>query len=211
MAASAAIEQQLVIHPAELRAHMFLATLYNRLAAAGNPGFIDKAKAHTDRALEISPTRQGIYFMLADNFILRGDLKSAAATLEKAVALAPSFITAQTHLARIGIKMGDANIPAKAYEDILANTPEEFHSATYAASVMQVADEFVDVKNIRAAIVWAELAVRINPERAQYRANLAGLYARIGDKEKAKEHALAAAELDPEGFSKQIEEFLKQL
>ena len=201
------MEKQIAKSPDDLRTRLFLATLYNR-AAALDSAYRDKAGIHIEAALKLSPTRQTIYFALADYYLLINDFVNALDALQKAVVLEPTYPEAQVNLGIIALNAGRDDLVKKAKDDIL-RLPK-IHGG-FLPKVVRFADTFIQFQKFESALELYEKIVALDPGVAQYRANLAGLYFKQGAKDRAREEALKAAELDPANFSAQVEEFLKNL
>ncbi|MBI5147712.1 MAG: O-antigen ligase family protein, partial [Parcubacteria group bacterium] len=166
-------EKQVGQFPDDLRTRVFLGTLYNKAAAAfGDLSYADKGREHIDAALRLSPTRQAIYFISADNHSLKSDSAAALADLKKAVALEPDFAEAQANLASMAIAAGDEKTADKAAADLLKlkNAP------VFDVFAVKTADAYIKAGKLSRALVLYEAAVAANPGVAQYYANLAGLY-----------------------------------
>ncbi|OGY65316.1 MAG: hypothetical protein A3A16_02615 [Candidatus Harrisonbacteria bacterium RIFCSPLOWO2_01_FULL_44_18] len=198
------LEKQIVKYPNDLKARLFLGTLYNRTANL-DLSYRDKARVHLEEALRLSPTRQTTYFAMADNHLLINDFDGALDYLQKAVDLEPSFMEAQVNLAKIAVYAGRGDIVQKVIDQIRQIAPRD------TASLAMIGDVLINVQRTDLALELYKAVVELAPDNARYRANLAGLYLNQGMKDKAREEALKAAELDPANFGKQVEEFLKNL
>jgi O-antigen ligase/TPR repeat protein len=208
--AIASIEQEVKDDLLDIKAHLLLGTLYNR-GVGIDPSYINKAKEHIDEAIRLSPTRETSYFLLADNYLTRNDFPHAIEVLKEAVKLEPHFIGAQMNLAFIALNANQGDITEQAFQDVMKDLPPDYHSGSDAQAFTRVADLYVQKQNFVKARQWYEAIVSINPDNAQYHANLGGIYLRLGQKEKAIAEVKRAAEIDPDHFSKQADDFIKSL
>ena len=117
--------------------------------------------------------------------------------------LKDSFIYDEIEPIGKGVERGD--IVQKVIDQIRQIAPRD------TASLAMIGDVLINVQRTDLALELYKAVVELNPNNARYRANLAGLYLNQGMKDKAREEALKAAELDPTNFAKQVEEFLKNL
>lgn len=75
-------------HPNEFFNYITLAEFAN-VFYAYNSNYLEEAEGLTQRALELSPKRQQIFYVLAKTKLLQGDIKSAYEIFEEVVALNP--------------------------------------------------------------------------------------------------------------------------
>jgi len=197
-------------HPNDLRPRLFLGDIYNYFNPA-DPTFPAKGEEHIQKALTISPTRQTTYFLLADNLIAQGKTEEAISVLQEAVEIEPSFIVGQANLAFISLTFSQEQITDKVLNDLKNIIKSDHRSDADAAALRRVGDGYVAKNKVDKAIEWYKLVILINPETAEYHANIAALYADQGDKENAIKHAKKAAELDPANYEEKVAEFLKAL
>jgi len=94
------LEKYLERFPKAIRIHLMLGSLYQN-AAGFNQEFIFKSREHIQAALALSPTKQQIIFLLANNYLFTGEIDKALELLQRAVELEPSYEDAQTNLATV--------------------------------------------------------------------------------------------------------------
>ncbi len=111
------MEKYLERHPAGIRLHLMLANLYQAGRSLDSSYFI-KSREHLQIAQQLSPRKQQILFLRADNYLLTGETDKALEVLEKAVELEPSYREAQLNLATIGIFLGRNDIVSKVVDDL---------------------------------------------------------------------------------------------
>ncbi len=96
------LEKYLERFPADIRMHLFIADLYQSLSSY-NAQFLMKARDHFKITLELSPAKQQIYFVLANNYLVNGEVEKTLELLEKAIKLEPSNPAAHTNRAIVAI------------------------------------------------------------------------------------------------------------
>lgn len=111
------LERHLARFPLSIRLHLMLAGLYQSMRGL-NPDFIFLAREEIKTALSLSPTKQQILFLLADNYFITNEADKAVELLEKAAALEPTNRDAQINLAIAGIFVGRSDLTANAIADL---------------------------------------------------------------------------------------------
>ncbi len=208
-AALSALEDQAKRNPRDLKVRLASGALYN-VASPLDPTYLDKGKEHIEKAIEISPGRQSTYFLLADNLLIRNDGAGALQALGTAVDLEPSNVLAQTNLAYIALNVGQGQIADAVLENLKEHMSPDNHATPDAAALVRVGDFYISQQRFDKALPWYELAVRVDVGKAQYRANIAGLYLNLGNILRAIEEANAAKALDP-SLAPQVDEFIKKI
>ncbi|MEK7654198.1 MAG: O-antigen ligase family protein [Patescibacteria group bacterium] len=98
------IEDFLEKHNQQIRLHLMVANLYQS-ARSYDPSYFGKARYHLEFARSLSPNKQQILFLLADNYLLTNDIDKALEALKTAVDLEPSYRDAQLNYATLAIFM----------------------------------------------------------------------------------------------------------
>ncbi|PIT92356.1 MAG: hypothetical protein COU08_02525, partial [Candidatus Harrisonbacteria bacterium CG10_big_fil_rev_8_21_14_0_10_42_17] len=196
-------EEQLKSYPHDLRTQLFLSTLYNR-AAQLDPTYRERAKQHIDIATMISPTRQAVYFTLADYYLLINDFDNALKAVQKGVDLAPEFSQVQSNLAIISIYAGNKEVEEKAVNDLLAIEPNK------AIEIARVGNAYIQTQQFDKALVLYEAAVKHDEGSAENHLTYATLLFNNGQKERAIEVAKEAARIAPI-FQNEVDAFLTQI
>ncbi len=98
------IEDFLEKHNQQIRLHLMAANLYQS-ARSYDPSYFGKARYHLEFARSLSPNKQQILFLLADNYLLTNEIDKALEALKKAVDLEPSYRDAQLNYATLAIFM----------------------------------------------------------------------------------------------------------
>lgn len=182
-------------NPLDPRAYLFLGTIYQKV------GLLDNALAVFNKATELSPKKQQIYFEIADVYIQKGDYPNAVKVLEKTFNDDKSFVSGRINLAVAYI----LNHRQKEADKLLI---EEFGTADVADNIL--AQVYSNIKDYaRLAGVWGAF-VKSDPKNIEYRKNLAGVYLLMNNRNSAigvlNEAILAIPEfkLEAENLIKQI-------
>ncbi len=187
---------------------MFLGRFYNNVYQfTGNPENLDLAIKTLEKASELSPKNQQVYWSLAQVKLFQAKREEAITLLKKVVDLEPRFGISHWYL-------GSAYRIAGQYELALAEfkEAEKFgynwkNNLENLKKVIEVYKIFEDYTNLAPLY---EKAVELDPKDADLWGNLADVYAALGKVEKAREAALKLLELKPEKAS-DVEKFLKDL
>ncbi len=103
------IEDFLAKNDKQIRLHLMAANLFQS-ARSYHPLYFGKARSHLEVAHQLSPNKQQILFLLADNYLLTNEIEKALEALKKAVELEPSYRDAQLNYATLGIFMNRNDI-----------------------------------------------------------------------------------------------------
>ena len=181
---------------------VFLAATMDR-SIQFEPKFAGDAEGLLREALQLSPTKQLIYFELAQLYFITNQLDRAVKVLREAWLLEPDFIQARVNLwlAAVLAKNREAEDEARAGFD--PRLLEE-------NDVFRLALAYQRVEDFRNAAEFYELLVKIAPQNARYHATFAALLAQMGSKVEARVHAEEAARLDP-NFENELKPFLESL
>ncbi len=174
---------------------VFLAGLYSRASR------YEEALITIDRAIELSPKKQQMYFVKADVFILSNQIAKAADILKTAYDLDPLYSDAVKNLAMIYIYGGQREKGDKILiERFGTTTVSDKRLVNAYASI----GDFAKVRDIWLRIMKSE------PNNAQYHVNLAATYLKLNEREKAIAELQRTAELNPE-FKQQAEYFINEI
>ncbi|MEA3272174.1 MAG: hypothetical protein U9P90_00730, partial [Patescibacteria group bacterium] len=161
------------------------------------------------RAIELSPKRQVVYFQFASAKFLAGEDEEARNTLRQAVELNPEV--GEPHW-RLGLGLIDGD-NEEAIEEakkaiILGYNPLKTEEIDAFASI------YINKKNWDRLVSFYEFLVEFKARdkigTADTYAQLAATYLQAGQKEKARDAAIMAAELDP-NLKEATELFIKTL
>ncbi len=115
--ASEKLEDYIDRFPNDIRVRLFTGALY-AASASFNPQGLTKANGHFNDALKLSPKKQSILFVLADNYLRLNNAEKALALLNEAVKLEPKNFEAQTNKAIIYLLLGQNAEVLKVIETI---------------------------------------------------------------------------------------------
>jgi len=177
------------------RAYLFLGTIYQRV------GLSDNALTVYNKALELSPKKQQIYFEIADIYIQKGDYQNAVRTLEKTFNDDRSFTSGRINLSAAYIlnhQQGEA-------DKLLI---EEFGTTEVADNILsQVYSNIKDYN--RLAGVWRAY-VKNDPKNVEYYKNLAGAYLMANRNAEAIK-SLEQAIIEVPSFKTEAENLIRQI
>lgn len=177
------------------RPYLFLGNVYKAA------GIEDEALRFFNKALELSPKKQQIYFEIADVYVQKQDYKNAIPILEKALSLDPQFPHARLNLA--------ANYIANGEQDKADKLLIEFFG-TADVSDMILVKAYSAVKDYkRLAKVW-EAFVKGDSLNVEYRKSLAGAYLLLDQKSEAIQALKQAAQAIP-SFKQEAEYYIGQI
>lgn len=111
------LEAYLKKSPQNVRIHLMLGSLYQGLRNL-NQEFVFRAREEIKTALSLSPKKQQILFLLADNYLATNEIAKAIEVMQSAVALEPSNRDAQTNLAIVALFSGRNDILKKVLDDL---------------------------------------------------------------------------------------------
>jgi len=212
---SQAAERYMARFPNDIRMHLFLANLYNRMALL-NGSYLVKAREHIDVTIKLSPKRQDLYFLLADNAFLGNDTQTGFDALQKAIAFNKDNANAYGVLGRMGALVGRDDIvelAIKELERIVITTPDPEKTGAF---ILLFGDnmEKIGVTYLRlqkwdlARVIYEKMTQR-NPRSAPFFAQLADVYVQLKQLDKAAVAAQRAAEIDPDEYKSGYESILQ--
>ena len=189
------LEKQIAEFPKDTRGYIFLASSYIHADRTAD------AVRVLDKALQLSPKKQQIFFIMTDAYINAKDYAKALEYAKRAYDLDQSFGGAAKNVALISILKGD-----QAYaEGIL-----EKHYGKRLIADQQLLNAYAQVNNYsKVRDIWL-LFVESAPNDAQYRVNLAATYLKLGSREKAIQQIQKAIEINP-NFKDQGEYFIREI
>src|SRR3989344_2397318 len=189
------MERQVVENPKDARSRLFLAALYLK------EGKFDDAFKTLDKAQELSPKKQQIFFLRADALISKGDNSKALEVLKEAYGLAPAYPEAAKNLA-LGAVLNNQSAYAeeilmKAFGNKIINDQNLLTAYARTGNFKKVRD------------IWL-LFIAKDPENAQYHVNLAATYMQLGERQNAVMELQKAIEINPQ-FKAQGEQFIEEI
>lgn len=188
------MEYQVKAAPNDARYHLFLGSLYTR-ANRNND-----ALGAINKALELSPKKQQIFYVLADIYLSKGENQKALELMKTAYELDKSNTDAAKNLAVVLV----LDKKEKEAEDILR---EKFGKEIVADKMLVNAYARIDNYS-RVKEIWQEIIK--TEDTAQNHVSLAASYLKLEERENAVKELEKAIELNPE-FKQQGEYFINEI
>jgi O-antigen ligase len=196
-------------NPLDFRVHLFLGRHYNIFyQLTNNKEYLDSAQQLLEKALELGPNNQQVYFILAETMLAQGEKEKAINLLEKANDLDPYYFQAQMYLIR-GYRMVEDYEKAfnqlEALEEIGYFWQENADVLREKIEILKGQGE--DINNL---IPLYEKGIELNPRNVGLWQSFINAYLEIGQIDKAKQLIKAFSEFNPE-YKNEADQFLKSL
>ncbi|MEK7142537.1 MAG: O-antigen ligase family protein [Patescibacteria group bacterium] len=181
-------------YPNDIREMIFLATVYNKAQK------YDEAISLLNKAIEIAPKKQQLYFELGTSYLNKGDYENGMVTLKKSFDLDQTFEDARKIYAISAIFAGKESLAEELMKDhgSLIQDDERFLKA------------YAQKNNFEKITAILKVFIEKNPTNIQYRLNLAAVYLQKGQRSKSVEQLEKAIEASP-SFKKQGEEYISKI
>ncbi|MFC1731685.1 O-antigen ligase family protein [candidate division KSB1 bacterium] len=179
----------------DARTQIFTGTLFDSF------GQYDQARAHIERANELSPQKPTILFQLGLNTLNRGDMDGALEIFKQAYEIAPLYGQAQIFYA-VGAVYANNE---KLLEEILV--------PTYGSIIVddnRLLQAYLNKGRFNEVLSILKLRVEKNPNDPQTRLSLAALYLELNQRENSIVEIQKAIDLDP-NFKEQGEYFIQEV
>ncbi len=207
-------EKNVRYNPHDSLLQLVLAQLLN-VAANFNRDNPEKFQFYSDRALEAidkaiaaSPERIPVYFQKAQILMNRGEKDKVIEEMEAATKINPRYEDAFCYLAKIYLYYNEKE---KGYQNLDKcldmNGARLFRQEGLIKSFI---NHYVDQKDWPRVIALYKQLTKIEKKNADNWTRLARVYAEAGQKDKAREAAEKAMEIDP-SIKKYAEEFIREL
>jgi len=181
---------------------LFLGTILTAWAAS-DPGRAAEAEAALREAVRLSPTKQIIYFPLAQLYLSTGRADAALETLRAAWNLDRSYHEAGANLLMIALLTKNAEVAEEA-----KNGVSLIH--LNADILDRLGKLYRQLNDFNSALPVYQQLVLLRPENANDRAVYAALLGTVGRIDEARFHAEEALRIDP-SLKSQVEQFLEAL
>ena len=189
------MQKQVAENPKDARGYIFLSALYSYA------GKQNEALAVLNKALELSPKKQQIYFLVADVYMALNQNDKAMKAMQIAYDFDQSNTAAAEGLAVTAIVAGQP----KYAEELLLK-----HFGAVIIADQKFINAYARVGNYaRVKDIWL-LIMEKEPNNAQYRVNLAATYLQLNERTKAVKELEKAIELNPD-FKGQGEYFITEI
>jgi O-antigen ligase/tetratricopeptide (TPR) repeat protein len=195
LAAREEMQKQIDENPMSARHQVFMGSFLNRLRLYGD------AVPYLEKALEISPKKQQIYFELITNHIASNQVPKAIEYAKKAFELDKNFDVARNIYA-VSLIYGGNSVEA-----------EKLITERYGEPIVGddiLARAYFDVGEYKKSIAVWKKAIESDPNNLQYRTSLAAVYLASGLREESVNELQKAIEINPE-FKAQGEFFIKEI
>lgn len=181
---------------------IFLASVLDR-AASLNPAYLQEAETTVLEALRISPTKQMIYYELAQIYVMAGQFDKAIKTLEEASLLEP-----KDYQPRVNIIIVAA---ASQKLDVVKETSLKLNwKIMDREALLRLGTVYLNLRDYdNAKRVYETLAIN-SPKKAEYRSKLSAILAELNEIDEAIKQAETAAELD-QAFAPEAKQFIEIL
>ncbi len=193
-----------VAHPLTIAYPAWAGQIYSVLGTEGKVEYLDQAETELKRAVEISPRKQDILFLLGRLYLLKKDFAQAIKVQQAALAADPSNPTSHWFL---GLTYQAADKHAEAIVEI----QEARRLGLYLPpdQKMYVIDIFTVAKEYSAAAELYQEFIAAEPENPNWYVRLAALYALAGNKKGALEYAERAVAIEP-SLREEADDFIKE-
>ena len=205
------LEKQALFLSGDVKYRLFLSNLYMNFSSA-DPSYGQKTESSLLEALDRSPTKQPIYFGLAQYYFNSGQQEKAFEISEKAVDLAPNYVDAQLNLVMIAIYLRKNDLVADKLNKVeeAINIDADRANQNRSTSYPKIAGAFASVNNYEQSALYYLKSAEFEPKNLQYRSSLVYAYAKLGKNDLAIAEAKKIAEIDP-NTQKDVDAFIKQI
>ncbi|MFH1030047.1 MAG: O-antigen ligase family protein [bacterium] len=199
-------EKNLALNQHDAMMNLQMGQLYNiRSRITASEFDLSRGEFYLNKAMESSPGRLQIHFILAQNRLLAGDKDKALAILQNAKKLNPLYSECDRNLLKAYAYLGDYDkLYNTLWEAVLKNnvfTKEEIYDAI---------GYFSEKKEYNKLEVLYERLLKEDSKNAILMARLAFIYANLEKDSQARETVMEAIKLDP-GLKEEAEKFLQTL
>lgn len=181
-------------YPNDIREMIFLAVVYNKTQK------YDEAISLLNKAIELAPKKQQLYFELGTSYLNKGDYENGMAVLKKAFDLDQNFEDARRIYAVSAIFAG---------QDALAEELMKGHGGTVQDDE-RFLKAYAQKNNFEKVVAILKVFIDKNPTNIQYRLNLAAVYLQAGYRTRSIEQLEKAIETNP-SFKKQGEFYISEI
>jgi len=190
----AELKKQNEQYPNDIREMIFLAAVYNKTQK------YEEAVNLLNKAIEVAPKKQQLYFELGTSYLNKGDYENGLATLKKSFDLEQTNGEARRIYAVSAIFAG---------QDALAEELMKEHGGTIQDDE-RFLKAYAQKNNFEKVTAILKVFIDKNPTNIQYRLNLAAVYLQAGYRTKSIEQLEKAVEATPD-FKKQGEFYISEI
>lgn len=157
-------------------------------------------------AIELSPTRPHFYYQMGRAAANLERPEEAISYYRQAIKLNPDVLESHWRLLRVYVLLGLEDLASQEIDEMKELGFKENSVSDY----RRLANIYLMAQENQKAIAIYEKMIRINSESFTMHAELASLYAKVGDNKKAEDLARKAIDLKP-AMKPQIEKFIENL
>lgn len=170
-----------------------------------NSPYNDIALGHVKKALALSPTFIRTYYEMAQIYLNKKDLNTAAEYFKKAAELNPDVALSFWYWGAVEFDRGNEKFALGLLDKALGMDYQGSESDY--AKMISIYFKYNQFDKI--VIIYPKL-IGLNPNNAQYHASAAAAYVKVGDIDNAVNEARLAAKLDP-SFEREARAFVQNL
>lgn len=202
----AELKKSIEEEPNNVRHYIYLMTFYNS-SFKFDKSRLDSVIEFGNKAIPLSPTRPHIYYEMAQAYVFKGDFNKAIDYFEKGLALNDNVVDFHWSLAATYILADREKEAEEEFNWMAENLNFKYNTTDNLQRLIRV---YAIKKNfVKLAELYNKL-ISLDPNKADYHAKLAAVYAELGDKEKAVAEVKKAEELDL-SYVEEGEKFLQSL
>jgi tetratricopeptide (TPR) repeat protein len=202
------LEKSIKESPLDLRSYLKLGQLYNIYTTLFDQKKVSQAERVLEKAREISPNNQQVYYTFAQTRFLEGKNEEALEFLKKAKDLEPGFLGSRLYLIRAYRLMAKYDLALselKELENLNFDWQQNPETLKEGIEILKKNGE-----SFETLIPLYEKGIKLNPQDFYFWEGLINAYINTGQREKAKTAAENLLKIKPE-FSPKIEQLLKEL
>lgn len=209
-AAAKELEKNIAQNPPDFRAYLVLGRQYNDYFMLTQDGeALKSAETYLNKAVELSPRNQQVYWSLAQTKLSQGDNEEAVDLLQKAVDLEPRYTLSYWYLATIQKILGNYDLALETIKEAEKAGLDWKNNLESLKMVIEIYQNLQDDNNL---VPLYQQAIKLSPQDFRFPAGLAVTYANLGQFDKAKEFIQKAITLtkDP-SVLQELQNFLNSL
>ena len=157
--------------------------------------FIEEAINNLELALQLSPERLEVYYVISDSYVISNQNDKAIVILEEARDLNPDFSHTYYYLGRTYLAQSDDD---RSYENVNKAIMEMGFTPPNNKILLLLAQDFAKKDNYKKVIDIYNIILKFEPKNTQIMSALAAAYVQNDQYEKAIETAIATFNIDPD-------------
>ncbi len=198
------LKKALKLEPQNVRLMMMLGNVY-LAAMSQNQSYLLEADLLLQKALELSPTRQEIYFALGQVRLYQGRNEESLELFQRAIDLNDKVAVSHWNFGILNISLGQKDKG----EEELKKAISLGHSYK-GEDIQQIIKAYGRIEDWQKIASLYQEWIDLEPENIHPYVGLATVYKQLGDKQQAKVWAEKAAQVDSQ-YKAALEQFIKEL